>query len=372
MTLTELPPSIPIRGLTFGHRLALMIGRFWRRIVRRVFVWNPVTVAFWVTHGQIISSAMATLSRLGVFDRLRDGPKSAGELAKAVDANEDALTRLLTAVSALGLLKRQKDDRFALNAVARQFCSDSPQPLGPWSELMLHGTAMLDKMPDAVRAGQPLMKYVHDDTCWSVMANLPGATELHDRAMSAWSQMEVDQIAHAYDFSKAKTVVDVGGGRGALLCAFLRAAPHLRGTVYDRENTRDDAVERFRREGVADRAEHVSGNFFESVPQGADFYSIKHVLHDWDDDHVRIVLTSIRNAIPAHGRLLIIEGCVGHELLPGTAVREVWNLVQWVGTWGKSRTINDFENLLQSTGYRLDSITITPTVDALILEAVPV
>lgn len=371
MGVSELPPSIPIRGLTFGHRLALMIGRFWRRIVRRVLVRNPVSVAFWVTHGQIISSAMATLSRLGVFDRLRDGPKSAGELAQAVEAHEDALTRLLTAVSAVGLLQRRRDGRFALNAVAQQFCSDSPNPLGPWSDLMLHLAPRWARMPDAVQTGQPLMKLDPPATFWEFIAS-HGVTELHDRAMSAWSEMTVDRIARAYDFSHARTIVDVGGGRGALLAAILRAAPHLRGTVYDRENTRDDAIERFRRQGVADRAEHVSGNFFESVPPGADVYTIKHVLHDWDDDHVRTILKNIRHAIPNHGRLLIIEGCVGHELLPGTAVREVWNLVQWVGTWGKSRSIDEFRKLLQSTGYRLDSITTTPTVDALILEAVPV
>jgi len=364
-------PTIQVRGLTLWHRIGLLIGRLERRLMRRLFNRNAPAVAFWLAHSPFLFSAMATLSRFRVFDRLRDGPQTAKELALALDVDEEALLRLLCAVSAFGLLKRRRDGRFALNNVARQFCSDSPNPLGVRSDLLLHGVPRLARMPDAVRTGQPLMKLDPPETFWEFIAR-HGATELHDRAMSAWSEMTVDRLASAYDFSKARTIVDVGGGRGALLAAILRAAPHLRGTVYDRENTRDEAMARFRRLGVADRAEHMSGNFFESVPAGADLYSIKHVLHDWDDNHVRAIFQSVRAAIPPHGRLLIIEGAAEHELLPGTSVRELWNLVQWSITWGKSRTLEDFQALLQETGFRLDGVVVTPTIDGLILEAVPV
>jgi ubiquinone/menaquinone biosynthesis C-methylase UbiE len=190
--------------------------------------------------------------------------------------------------------------------------------------------------------------------------------------MSAFTALVVDKVATSYDFSQAKTIVDVGGGRGALLCAILKAAPHLQGTVIDRENTHEAALQRFQEQGVAERAQHVSGNFFEAVPAGADLYSLKHVLHDWDDENARKILMSIRNAIPPQGRLLIIEGSVDHDLMLGASVRAVWDLSQFASTWGKSRTLDEFQSLLASAGFRLEAVHPTPTIDSMILEAVPV
>jgi ubiquinone/menaquinone biosynthesis C-methylase UbiE len=348
------------------------LSRLLRRIVRRVFHRNPAAVAFWVAESPVVFAAMATLSELRVFDVLKNGPQSAGDLARRVCADEDALARLLRAVSAVGLLNRRRDGWYELNPVARQFCSDSPNPVGAWSELFLQILPLLSRLPAAVRAGEPLMKHATGGTCWDYLATVPRGTELHDRAMNAWTEAVVDAIAKHCPLAQARTVVDVGGGRGALLAALLRSAPHLHGTVCDREHTREDALQRFQRQGLQDRATHTAGNFFEAVPAGADVYTLKHVLHDWDDDHVLQILRVIRRAIPPQGRLLIIEGAADHDLLPGASVRAVWDLTQWIATWGKERTLAEFQTLLEAAGFRLDGVRVTPTYDALVIEAVPV
>jgi DNA-binding transcriptional ArsR family regulator len=361
--------NLPTR---IGHVLLRPLGLLVRRVIWRLISLNAGAVSFWIAESPLVFGAMATLAKLRVFDRLRDGPQTAGELAQAVQADEDSLRRLLRSVSALGLLKRRRDDRYALNAVARQFCSDGALPLGAWAELWLNGLHVVQQMPEAVRTGRTPLQCVTDKTCWDYMDETLGSGELHDHAMNAFSAQVVDKIAASYDFSQAKTLVDVGGGRGALLAAFLRAAPHLRGTVCDLPQTRAAALETFAKQGVAERAEHVPGSFFESVPSGADLYSIKHALHDWDDAHAGRILQTIRTAIPAHGRLLIIEGAVDHDLLPGASVRAACDLSQWVSTWGKSRTLDELQALLESAGFRLENVHITPTLDALILEAKPV
>jgi len=349
------------------------IAKLLRLVVWSVFRWNPIAISFWLCESGLLLSAMATLSQFRILDRLQQaGPQTASELARWANVDEDALLRLLRAVSAVGLLKRLRDDRFELNPVSNVFCSDSKMPLGAWSQLSMRFWPILSRLPDAMRTGEPVIKVATGGTCWDYMTKVPDGTELHDRAMTAFTEAVVDVIAASYDFSWAKTLVDVGGGRGALATACLRTAPHLHGTVYDREHTRLEAAEHFQQMGVADRACHVSGNFFESVPPGADVYLIKHVLHDWDDEHARRILRSIRAAIPEHGRLLIIEGAVDHDLWPGASVRAVWDLSQWVSTWGKSRTLDGFNDLLQSVGFRLENVHVTPTIDAHILEAAPI
>jgi hypothetical protein len=194
---------------------------------------------------------------------------------------------------------------------------------------------------------------------------------LHDKACSGWSQLIIEEIAKAYDFSHVRTVVDVGGGRGAFLAAMLKAAPHLAGRVYDRDTTKLPAEARFEEQGLVHRAAHVAGNFFESVPAGADLYTIKHALHDWDDESAERILRNIRDAVPTHGKLLIVEGSVDHDLLPSPSMRAVWDVSQFATTWGKSRTLDEFSALVHRAGFRLANIYVPNTIDALILECVP-
>lgn len=356
------------RRRMFLHPLGLLM----RRLVRRVFALNSAAVGFWISESPIVFAAMAALSQLKAFDALESGPKTAAELARELEVNEDALTRLLRAVAAVGMLKRTRDDKYALNSVARYFASSSPRPVAVWSELMLKTLPLFPALPDAVKAGVPMIRYATGKTCWEYLETVPQGTELHDRSMSAWTELIVDQIASEIDFSSAKTLIDVGGGRGAFLAACLRAAPHLQGTVYDRENTREEALARFKAQGVDSRAQHVTGNFFESVPPGADLYSIKHALHDWGDDEVRTILKNVRAAIPPHAKLLIVEGAIEHEYLVGNSVRAVWDLTQWMLTWGKERSIPAFQQLLAETGFQLEQVTITPSPDALVMQARPI
>lgn len=349
--------------------LAWLQGRIYRRFLQ---LFAPA-VAFWLAELPVVFSIVATLTRLRIFDRLENGPLSCNDLARDTGADSDALLRLLRTAAAIGVLKRQRDGLFALSPVGRQFLQNSANPVAPWTELLERLLVpVLPQMTEAVTQGESLTKTAYGKTCWEVMADLPGTTELHDKACGGWTELVVDHVAKAYDFSQVRTVVDVGGGRGAFLSAMLKSAPHLTGRVYDRETTKLAAQSRFEQHGVAERAAHQCGNFFEEVPAGADLYTIKHVLHDWDDEHAVQILRSIRRAIPTHGKLLIVEGSVDHDLLPAPSVRAIWDLTQFAATWGKSRTLDEFSAVAHQAGFRLAQIYVPNTLDALILECLPI
>ena len=343
------------------------------RIYRRLLSWNAATVAFWISESPFVFAIASTLTRLRIFDRLQSGPLTAAALADATATDEDTLLRFLRAAATLGILDRESDGRFALSPVGRQFLSDSPNPVSAWTELMdRQVVAGIPRLVECLKRGEPPSKVIHGKTCWEVMADDPGCTELHDIACGGWGELIVDRVAEAYDFTNVKTVIDVGGGRGAFLSAMLRAAPHLRGRVYDRETTHEPAQKMFEKHGVTDRAAHECGNFFESVPAGADLYTIKHVLHDWDDEHAELILRNIRAAVPAHGKLLIVEGSVDHNLLPAPSVLAIWDVTQFGITWGKSRTLEEFSALAERAGFRLANVFVTETIDGLILECEPI
>src|SRR5262249_13036772 len=129
-----------------------------------------------------------------------------------------------------------------------------------------------------------------------------------DDAMSSFTAQIAVAVTAVYDFSTFRTVVDIGGGNGALFAGILRADPRLRGSVFVRPDVAERARKHTRDEGLADRCEVVGGDFFREVPGGGDAYLLKHVIHDWDDEHATAILKNCGRAMGPSGRLLIVEG----------------------------------------------------------------
>src|SRR5699024_4699430 len=110
-----------------------------------------------------------------------------------------------------------------------------------------------------------------------------------DAAMSAGAEYVADD-ADAYDWSRARHVIDVGGGTGALLSAILHGHPSLRATLVDLPGTVARGKQALDAAGVGERVEFVGQSFFDPLPTGGDVYVLNSVLHDWPDDSARRIL----------------------------------------------------------------------------------
>jgi O-methyltransferase domain len=118
-----------------------------------------------------------------------------------------------------------------------------------------------------VRTGENAFRHIHDESIWEYREKHPEESAVFDRAMAGGTAALDRALIDAYDFSRFRSIVDVGGGTGALLRALLGAYPSLHGVLFDRPHVI---------EGVRiERAEIVGGNFFERVPAGADAYLLK-------------------------------------------------------------------------------------------------
>jgi SAM-dependent methyltransferase len=190
--------------------------------------------------------------------------------------------------------------------------------------------------------------------------------------MADFTKLAAIAVAATYDFSPFRTIIDVGGGNGALLLGILRANPDLEGIVADRPEVAERAEREIAASGLAKRCRAVAVDFFSEVPGGADAYVLKHVIHDWDDERARTILANCRRVIPPNGKLLLIEGVYPPRIddsleSRGAAANDVNMLV---ATGGRQRSEDEFRSLYSAAGFRLTRIVPTPARVS-VIEGVP-
>jgi O-methyltransferase domain/Dimerisation domain len=313
---------------------------------------TPTVALRRLTNGYQVTQAIHVAATLGIADLLREGPRGSDELARATDAHAPSLHRVLRALAAVGVLHEGDDGRFALTAIGECLRADAAEPVGGWAAFVgqpYHWRAW-GALLHGVRTGESPFRSVHGTDVWDYRAAHPEEGAIFNAAMTDIMRRANTHLLAAYDFGRFATVVDVGGGRGAFLGAVLEANPAMRGILFDQPHVVAGAV-------VGERCEVVGGSFFEAVPDGADAYLLKAVLHDWEDDDALRILARCRAAIPAHGALLVVERDLGAPNEDADAKLSDLNML--VGTGGCERTRDEFAALFAAGGFALQSTTPT-------------
>lgn len=315
-------------------------------------------------NGFRVTQALYVAARLGLADILKDGPQPVAALAATTGANADTLYRVLRALASIGVFEEGPAGQFALTPLAAVLQHDHPsavraqalfrgdEPYRAWSELY-----------DSVMSGENAFEQVFGASHFQYLAQHPAQNEIFNQTMSATSRQVATAIVGAYDFSAARTVVDIAGGQGVLITAILRANPDLHGVLFDQPHVVANARPILEAAGVADRCELVSGDFFVSVPAG-DLYTLQRILHDWDDEHAIAILRSCAEAMAPGGRALVIESLIepGNDPSPVKFL----DLMMFVMNAGRERTAEEYRRLFAAAGLRLTRII--PTGAASLIE----
>lgn len=335
----------------------------------------PGLLLYQMSIGHYVSRALHVAAKLRVADRLASGPRSADELARELELSAPALRRVLRLLASAAVFAEGEDGRFELTPVGAALRSDVPGSSRA-SVMLFAGPFLQDLWKDlefCVRTGSPSFRRENPDADpFDSIAKDPEAAAIFDEAMATFAPQTAAAVAAAYDFSSFEKLADVGGGNGALLVGILKANPKLRGMVFDQPHVAARAREHVAAAGIADRCEVVAGSFFDRVPPGADAYLLKHVIHDWDDAKASAILKACRAAMPAEGRLLIVEGVYPERIdgsLPsrGAAANDVNMLVC---TGGRQRSEEEFRALFDASGFILTRIVATQGGPA-VIEGVP-
>ncbi|MDR2988580.1 MAG: methyltransferase [Nocardiopsaceae bacterium] len=305
----------------------------------------------------LLVQAVFVACRLGIPDLLAASAKTAEELAAATGAQAAALRRLLRALTGLEVVAVE-DDRFALTSLGRSLRA------GPHSvaeSATFFGTPAVwsawGALGDAVIDGEAAFRHVHGTDAFGYWSAHPDEMAAFQAFMSAQSRLQIPAVLSAYDFTPARTIVDVGGGQGALLAALLAVNTSARGVLFDRPDVVAGSGPVLA--PVASRCQVAPGDFFRTVTAGADTYVLKHVLHDWDDARAASILRNIHDAIIPGGRLITIETVMpsGNEYHHAKFL-DINMLVLSEG--GLERTDEEYRALLDEAGFTLTRVVPTP------------
>lgn len=328
-----------------------------------------------IAFGMRASQALYVAAKLGVADHLALRPMTGRELAAAVLADADAVTRIMRALCALDVFAESVAGEFSLNTTSQLLRSDIAASYQA-AVLFMAGDVRWRCWADllgTVRTGEGGTERALGASLFDFYAANPEQSEIHDQAMRGISAAQVSAVLAAMDFSNAGLVIDVGGGTGELLAAILAATPNLRGVLFDLPHVVAHAVSTHGGSPVGDRMQRVVGSFFDTVPSGGDTYLLKAIIHDWDDARAAAILRNCRSVMRVGSRLLLIDRELPEPGQPGRAVEafllDLEMLVMTPG--GRERTRGEFAKLLAGAGFKLER-SVPTRAPVSILEAVPV
>jgi SAM-dependent methyltransferase len=291
------------------------------------------------------------VATLRIADHIEAGHTEIGALASAAGADRDSLHRMMRHLVSKGLFEQPAPGHFALNDLARGLLGEAGRlgfDLDSFGGRMAHAWGTL---LSAVRSGKPAYHEVFGRGFWEDLEAHPEIAVKFDELMGLAGHGVPDWrvLVNDADWQSIRTVVDVGGGTGALLAEILRARPEVHGTLVDLPGPVARSGEVFAAAGVADRVTAVAQSFFDPLPAGSDLYILKNVLGDWPDREATAILRRCAEAARPSGRVVAFTGAgPGEEASP--------ELLMMVLVGGRGRTLDEFREMAREAGLEVAAV----------------
>ncbi len=335
------------------RRVGLALLALRRRLTQLADALVPPEVAILDISNATATTQVATsIAELGIADVLGDHTLTAPQIAARLGADPDTTHRLLRAAHSAGLCRMNpRTGAVTLTRTGRLLRSDHPHSLREW--VMVHGLRVLTEawtgLSNTVRTGASSFPEVHGMSIWEWFATHPADAQVFDDAMRRGTTISADTIAAAYPWPSTGVVCDVAGGVGTLLSAIIGPRAGLRGVLVDSPDViaRADTFLAARR--LADRIDAVPGDIFNGITATADVYLLKDVLHDWDNERCRKILSTVAAAMPSGSRLVLVE-ILQHPNTPNPMApwADLLMLTQTDG--GRQRSADELARLLIDAG----------------------
>jgi SAM-dependent methyltransferase len=317
-------------------------------------------------YGRFAGQAVCLAAKLGIADYIAAGSDTTDKLASVLNADRSSLSRFLRALASNGVLA-ETHDHWKLTAAGellRGHVAGSVRDLARLFATREHAQSWL-ALEHSVLSGRSAFEHVHGTGGWNYAQEHPAFNQVFNAAMTSLAGSVHRTIADAYDFTGMELLIDVGGGHGRLMAHILHRFQRLHGIVYDMPHVVAGAAAYFAEEGLSDRCRAVAGDFFQSVPEGADAYIMTAILHDWDDDASEAILKNCRVAMKPGGRVLIGDFVLKPANEPDFG--KTIDLEMLIMTpSGRERSEGDFRRLLDRSDLRLNRIIPLPSATSLV------
>jgi hypothetical protein len=288
-------------------------------------------------------------------------------------AHAPSLHRLLRALTTIDICKERKDGCFEITPMGSLLGTDVSGSLRSWT--IWWGVNLWQPWGNllySVKTGKSARKWITGMDSFTHLEQDPEAAAIFNQALVELTRLTAECVVRTYDFSPLKRIMDVGGGYGTLLISILKAYPATSGVLFDLPHAIEGGKRYFEEAGLTSRCEFVEGNFFESVPGGADAYILKSIVHDWDDGKSRLILEKCRHAMAEEGRLLLVERVIPDRLEVSAVHQAVVrsDLTMLVAHAAQERTEAQFRELLNSASFRVTRI-LPAGLTCSVIEAFP-
>ena|SRR5436189_1753958 len=318
----------------------------------------PVLQMLQIISGFWIARCVYVLAKLGLADLIKDGPRNLDDLAAATNTHAPSLFRVLRALASVGVITQdgksfggtplsdtlRSDVRGSIRAFAMTELGEEHYPA--WGEL-LH----------SVRTGGIAFDKAFGENCWDFFAKNPENAQIFNDAMSGMTAQANEALHAVYSFSGINKIMDAGGGHGGLITSILQKNPGMTGILFDSPQVIAGAKEKIAASDIADRCELVGGDFFQSVPSGADTIILKWIIHDWNDEQSVAILKNCHRALPENGKLILVEAVVPESSEPHFS--KFIDLNMLIMTGGRERTESEFRQLYEDSGFKLTRVVPT-------------
>jgi hypothetical protein len=307
-----------------------------------------IVLGFWQAR------ALAVATELGLPDLLAEGPLDVDQLSSRIKMNDSALFRLLRALESIGIFTQASPRVFSNTATSECLRKDVPGSQWPLVvQNLSKGNGPFEAWEEleyAVRTGGPSVEKVYGYDFWELLRRNPRASAVTNGAMRSASVAMTPAVTAAYEWSRFPVIADIGGGIGTQLVSILDASPASKGILFDKPYLRAESISH-------DRIEVIGGDFFESVPTGADAYLLRFVLHDWADAEAALILGSLRRATNPTARLIVVESVIPEG--PAFNFGKWSDLQMLVCVGGRERTETEYRALLTAAGFDLQEVVAT-------------
>jgi hypothetical protein len=305
---------------------------------------------FWVAR------CIYVCAKLGLADLIKDEPKTADDLAMATETHGPSLFRVLRALASVGVITQDDRNRFGATPLSDTL-RDEPGSIRAFAmtELGEEHYPAWGELLHSVRTGGIAFDHAFGENCWDFFAKHPENAKIFNDAMSGMTAQVNDVLHASYSFAGINKIMDVGGGHGGLITSILQRNPEMSGVLFDSPQVIEGAV--MQDTDVANRCEMIGGDFFESVPAGAEAIILKWIIHDWNDEQSVAILKNCHKALPANGKLMLVEAVVPATSEPHFS--KFIDLNMLVMTGGRERTEEEFRKLYEESGFKLTRVVPT-------------
>ncbi|MCB1321183.1 MAG: hypothetical protein KDK34_13070 [Leptospiraceae bacterium] len=319
--------------------------------------------------GYWTAQSLRVAVKLGIADYLKENSLSAESLAEKAQVQSEPLYRVLRALSSAGLFEEDRQGNFSLTESGQLLREDHPRTQRNFILMITGGFYRAwENLEYAVRTGNPAFDETYGMPAFDYLAKHPEEAKLFDAAMTGIHGAETQPMIEAYDFSVFGTIADIGGGNGSTLSGILNHYPQPKGILFDLPHVSDRSKVYLADKGLGNRVEVHGGDFFKFIPQGADAYLFRHILHDWSDEDACQILKVCRKSMKPDSKVLIVETVIPEGNGPCFGK---WLDLMMLVIGGKERSGKQYQTLLESAGLRLNNI-IPTDAEISIVEAVAV